>query len=88
MDERENALTQLKEDLEKARTLRYRAEAKLEELERQQEDLLREMETLGVTPDQLEQVIHDLEQEIDKLLEEARTLIPHTLIHQKQGDLQ
>jgi chromosome segregation ATPase len=88
MDERENALTQLKEDLEKARTLRYRAEAKLEELERQQEDLLREMETLGVTPDQLEQVIHDLEQEIDKLLEEARTLIPHTLIQQKQGDLQ
>jgi chromosome segregation ATPase len=76
----EQQLTQIKKAIEKARDMRYRAEAKLEELENQKKRLLVELEELGVKPEQLDQEIERLEKEIDSSLKETWELIPKELI--------
>ncbi len=76
----EKAINQLKEELEKAKSLRYRAEARLEQLEQQQADLLKEIRALGVEPEKLDQEIAALKTEIDRLLAEASQLLPHDLL--------
>ncbi|MFC0471982.1 hypothetical protein ACFFHM_16130 [Halalkalibacter kiskunsagensis] len=76
----EQQLTQIKQAIEKARDMRYRAEAKLEELENQKNRLLVELEELGVQPEELDQEIKRLEHEIDLSLKETWDLIPKELI--------
>ncbi|MCM3713268.1 hypothetical protein [Halalkalibacter oceani] len=76
----EQQLAQMKKAIDKARDMRYRAEAKLEELENQKSRLLAELEELGVKPEELEQEIQRLEQEIDRSLAETWELIPKELV--------
>ncbi len=73
-------LQKMRKAIDKARDMRYRAEAKLEELENQKQRLLEELEELGVKPDELEQEIVRLEKEIDQSLQETWTMIPKELI--------
>ncbi|KHF38659.1 hypothetical protein [Halalkalibacter okhensis] len=76
----EKQLGQIKQAIDKARDMRYRAEAKLEELENQKNRLLSELEELGVKPEELDLEIEKLEKEIEVSLKETWELIPKELI--------
>lgn len=76
----EQELAKIKEAIEKAKDMRYRAEAKLEELENQKSRLLDELASLGVKPEQLDEEIERLEKEIVEGLQETLALIPKDLI--------
>ncbi|WP_017727393.1 hypothetical protein [Halalkalibacterium ligniniphilum] len=76
----EQDLAAIRKAIEKARDMRYRAEAKLEELENQHKRLLEDLEELGVKPEELEGEIARLEQEIDQGLKETWNLIPKELM--------
>lgn len=76
----EQQLSQMKKAIDKARDMRYRAEAKLEELENQKDRLLAELKELGVKPEELDQEIERLEQEIQVSLTETWNLIPKELL--------
>ncbi|WP_062050852.1 hypothetical protein [Bacillus sp. JCM 19034] len=76
----EQQLTQMKQAIEKAKDMKYRAEAKLEELENQKSRLLEELEDLGVKPEELDSEIMRLEQTIEQTLKETWELIPKELI--------
>nr|WP_144451071.1 hypothetical protein [Halalkalibacter nanhaiisediminis] len=74
----------MKKAIDKARDMRYRAEAKLEELENQKNRLLTELEELGVKPEELDQEIERLEREIHTSLTETWELIPKELIEDEK----
>ncbi len=76
----EEQLQQMKKAIDNARNVRYRAEAKLEELEKQKQRLLIELEELGVKPEDLDQEIERLDHEIQTSLQETWQLIPKELI--------
>lgn len=79
----ENELNNLKADLEKAKDLRYRAEARLEQLNKQEEEIIEELKELGVKPEDLENEINTLTLDIQKLFKEANELLPKDLIGNK-----
>ena len=79
----EKELNNLKEDLEKAKSLKYRAEARLEQLKKQEEELINELNELGVAPENLDAEIEKLTDEIDKLFKEAKSLLPVDLLEKK-----
>lgn len=72
----EENLKNLKEELDRAKSLKYKAEARLEQLNAQKKDILEEIEKLGVKPEDLESEINNLKDEIDKLFKEAEELMP------------
>jgi hypothetical protein len=76
----EAELKTIKEAIEKAKNLRYRAEARLEQLEAQRDEILRELDELGVAPERLDEEIARLEREIERLLAEAWQHIPKELV--------
>ncbi|MBP3951964.1 hypothetical protein [Bacillus suaedae] len=76
----EQQIAQIKKAIDKARDMRYRAEAKLEELENQKSRLLLELQELGVKPEELDNEIEKLEQDIEQALKETWALIPKELI--------
>ncbi|MDQ0206270.1 hypothetical protein [Alkalicoccobacillus murimartini] len=80
MNQIEQDLKKMKQAIDQARDVRYRAEAKLEELENQKERILKELEELGVEPEGLDQEISRLETEIQQAMEKTWTLIPKELI--------
>ncbi|WP_100404415.1 hypothetical protein [Bacillus solitudinis] len=84
MNQVEQDLTKMRKAIDKARDMRYRAEAKLEELENQKQRLLQELKDLGVKPEDLDEEILKLEKEIEESLQEAWSLIPKELI--KDGE--
>jgi len=73
-------LNKLKENLDKAKNLRIRAEARLEQLNKQKQDLLSELENLGVKPEDLDNEIERLNNEIESLLKKAKDMLPMDLI--------
>lgn len=73
----------LKENLEKAKDLKYKAEARLEQLNKQEEDILLELKELEVSPEDLDKEIEKLTREIEKLFDEANNLIPIDLLERK-----
>lgn len=79
----ENELNGLKDNLEKAKNLKYRAEARLEQLNQQEDEIIRELEGLGVEPKDLESEINKLTLDIDKLFREANELLPKDLLEKK-----
>lgn len=79
----EKELNLLKENLEKAKSLKYRAEARLEQLKQQETEIIKELEDLGVKPEDLETEITHLTSEINKLFQEANELLPSDLLEKK-----
>ncbi len=79
----EKELNVLKENLDKAKSLKYRAEARLEQLKKQEEDIIKELNTLNVKPEDLEQEINRLTASIDQLFKEANELLPKDLLEKK-----
>ncbi len=80
----EKDLNDLKENLEKAKNLKYRAEARMEQLKKQEDEIITELNKLGVKPEMLDQEIIRLKNEIESLLKEANELLPKDLL-EKQG---
>ncbi|NLJ78205.1 MAG: hypothetical protein GX329_02475 [Tissierellia bacterium] len=79
----ENELNMLRRDLEKARTLKYKAEARLEQLNRQEREIIEELKSLGVNPSDLEKEIQSLAKEIQQLFKEANNLLPKDILEEK-----
>ena len=75
MDYEEN-LKNLKEELDRLKNMKYKSEARLEQLNSQKKDILLEIEKLGIKPEDLEKEISNLKNEIDKLFNEANDLMP------------
>lgn len=81
MENHEKQLSQLKENLDRAKNLKYKAEARLEHLNKQQEELINELKELGVNPDELDSEINKLETEISDLFEKANELLPIDILN-------
>jgi chromosome segregation ATPase len=79
LSEYEKQISNLKENLDKAKNLRIRAEARLEQLNKQKEEILREIETLGVKPEELDSQILKLKQEMEDLIQKANAMLPQGL---------
>lgn len=79
----EKDLSLLKDNLEKAKSLKYRAEARLEQLKVQEDDIIKELRGLGVEPEDLEKEINLLTNEINRLFKEANELLPKDLLEKK-----
>ena len=79
----EKELNSLKENLEKAKSLKYRAEARLEQLKQQETEIIKELRDLGVKPEDLESEITHLTSDINKLFQEANELLPTDLLEKK-----
>ena len=76
----EARIGELKKGLEEANRLRIQAAARLEELMRQEREILDQLAGLGVNPEDLDREIARLEGEIEALLKEVESLIPWELI--------
>lgn len=72
----EKIITQLKENLEKAKNTKLRAEAKLEQLNKQREEILSEIKSLGLEPQNIDMEIENLAKEIDFLIAESQKMLP------------
>lgn len=79
----EKDLNILKENLEKAKTLKYKAEARLEQLNNQKQEVIKELKSLGVNPLELDKEIDVLTKEIDNLFKEANDLLPKDILEKK-----
>lgn len=80
MSEYDKKLNQIKDNLDKAKNLRIRAEARLEQLNRQKEEIMVELKGLGVEPENLDSEITKLKDEIEGLIKKAESLLPEELI--------
>ena len=78
--ENEKRIADLKEQIEKAKQLKYKYEARLDELTRQKERLLQELADLNVRPEDLDSEINRLRTEVESLLREAASLLPADLL--------
>lgn len=79
----EKELNSLKENLEKAKNLKYKAEARLEQLNQQEQEIINELNKLGIKPEELEAEIEKLTKEIKELFQEANQLLPKDLLEKK-----
>lgn len=83
MTEHEKQLNILKGNLEKAKSLKYKAEARLEQLNKQQQEIINELKELGIKPEELDQEIEKLNNEIEKLFKEANKLLPTEILERE-----
>ncbi len=75
-------IKQLKEGLDKAKDLRVKALTKLEGLEAQEQELVKELkEKYEVEPEKLDEEITRLEKQIDEMISEIETIIPWELLN-------
>lgn len=72
----EEELNNLKENLEKYKNLKYRAEARLEQLNVQRDALINEIKENGISPEDLNSEIIKLQNEIEILFKKAEELLP------------
>ncbi len=73
-------ISQLKEKLDNAKNMRIRAETKMEQLNKQKQEILKEIEEMGVKPDELESEIEKLKNDIEEMIKEANNMLPMDLI--------
>lgn len=78
--EHERAIAQIKEQIQKAQQIKYKAEARMEQLKQNRAELLGELEALGVTPEGLDAEIKRLQEEVTTLLREAAAMLPADLL--------
>lgn len=78
--ENDKRIAELKEQIEKAKQLKYKYEARLDELQRQKERLLQELQEMQVRPEDLESEIRRLQTDVEALLREAAGLLPADLL--------
>ena len=74
-------LKELKDNIDKAKDLKNRAEGQLDQLKPQEKQYLEELEKLGVDPKNLEAEIANLKREIEDMLEKADSMIPKDILN-------
>lgn len=79
MSDFDKRLANIKENLENAKNLKIRSETRLEQLDNQKNEIIKEIENLGFQPDELDNEINKLRSEIEELLSKAEALIPKDL---------
>ena len=79
----EKELGELKENIDKAKNLKYKAEARLEQLINQQQEIIKELKELGVNPEDLEKEIDKLSKEIEQLFKKANNMMPKDILEMK-----
>ncbi|HEY9058994.1 MAG TPA: hypothetical protein VIO64_00590 [Pseudobacteroides sp.] len=77
-------ISQLKENLDKAKNMRIRAETRMEQLNKQKQEILKEIEEMGVKPDELESEIEKLKNDIEEMIREANNMLPMDLINENK----
>lgn len=77
--DQEKEIAQLKNSLDKAKEIRYKAEARLEQLEHQYDEILNELNELNIKPEDLNDEIVKLEKEIQMMIEKIKQLLPNNL---------
>ncbi|WFD10507.1 hypothetical protein [Tepidibacter hydrothermalis] len=75
----EKQLQELKDKIEKGKMTKYKAETRLEELEKQEKTLKEEIVSLGYDPEQLDQIISKLELEKQDLISKINEMLPDTI---------
>ncbi len=68
-------LTNLKEQIERGKTEKAKAETNLEHYTKQRDDLVAEMADMGVTPETVDAEIEKLDKEIQESLTKAEELL-------------
>ncbi|HEX9059593.1 MAG TPA: hypothetical protein VF941_05400 [Clostridia bacterium] len=72
-------ISQLKEDLDKAKDQRIRAEAKLEQYNKQKQEIIDEIKSMGIEPDEIENEIQKIDTEIEELIKKVEEAMPRDL---------
>ncbi|AEE91440.1 conserved protein of unknown function [Tepidanaerobacter acetatoxydans Re1] len=75
----EKEIHELKQKIDKAKAMRYKAEARLEELQKQRQLILDELNKLNVKPENLDMEIEKISNEIKDLLKKTKELLPENL---------
>ena len=75
MQNLEQQIKELRSKLELAKDELYRAELRLESLEREEQEILAECHKLEINPDKLPEQIAELEKEIEADLQKIETLL-------------
>ena len=75
MQNLEQQIKELRSKLELAKDELYRAELRLESLEREEQEILTECHKLEINPDKLPEQIAELEKEIETDLQKIETLL-------------
>lgn len=83
-NEIEDRIKQIKDNADKAKTVRIRAEAKLESLTKQKQELITELKKMNVDYETLDEIIADLKNEIEDMLDKIDKMIPYDLIKDKE----
>lgn len=76
----EAQINDIKSSLDKARNLRIKAETRLEQLEKQKQDILADIKAMGINPDEIEKEIERLEKEIREMIIKAKEMIPDEVL--------
>ncbi len=76
MIEFDKKIIEIKERLEKAKSAKIRAEARLEQLNRQRDEIVKELEGMGIKEEQLQEEISRLRAEMEESITKAEQLIP------------
>lgn len=80
MSEFEKEISDLRENLEKAKNMKFRAEAKLEQLTKQRQEIIDEINSMGLEPENIDNEIEKLQKEIESLLTQAKEYLPEDLL--------
>ncbi|CAH2215111.1 MULTISPECIES: hypothetical protein [Tepidibacter] len=75
----EKQLQELKDKIEKGKMTKYKAETRLEELEKQEKTLKEEIISLGYDPEKLDEIISKLENEKQDLISKINEMLPDTI---------
>ena len=67
------------------RSLKYKAEIRLEQLKEQENEIIKELEIMGIKPENIESEIASLKTDIEKLLKETKEMLPEDIL--KKPDL-
>lgn len=79
----EDKLTELKIKIDKAKNLKIRAEARMEQLQKQKEEIEGELNSLGVTPENLDSEITRLKEDIELMISKIEDLLPEDVLQGK-----
>lgn len=72
----EDQLKKLRDDLDRQKNIKYKAEARLEQLYSQKEEIVKEIQAQNIDPENLENEISKIKKDIDSLFEQAQELMP------------
>ncbi|WP_019132421.1 hypothetical protein [Peptoniphilus obesi] len=72
----EDQLKKLRDDLDRQKNIKYKAEARLEQLYSQKEEIVKEIQAQNIDPENLENEISKIKKEIDSLFKQAQELMP------------